>query len=160
VIVGLLLGATAPARGQASLEEPALPEPHVVHQERKGLLVAGGVTFGVSYGLAVLLGLFTTGGGGGLERDNETVRDGRFPVIIVPVAGPMLEWWRAPASSRGSPMVWAAWSATQAAGAAMLVAGFVGHDVVEWRPVPEGPRVRVVPAVTPQSGALSLDVSW
>jgi hypothetical protein len=42
----------------------------------------------------------------------------------------------------------------------MLAVGIVGHDVPEWRPIDGGPRVRVVPAVTLQSGALSLDVSW
>jgi hypothetical protein len=42
----------------------------------------------------------------------------------------------------------------------MLTLGLLGHDVTEWRPLDGGPRVSVVPALTPRSGALSLAVTW
>ena len=162
-IVGSLLGAAAPARAQSAPDEPPVLEPHVVHQQRAGFLTAGGVTFGVSYGAALLAGFFVTGARNedncGLCASDHPV-ESKPPLILVPVAGPLLAWWQAPESSRGSPVVWVAWSGLQAAGAAMLIAGMVGHDVVEWRPAPEGPRVRVLPAITPELGALSLDVSW
>ena len=48
----------------------------------------------------------------------------------------------------------------QAAGVAMLTAGVLGHDVVEWRPYDAGPRVNVVPLLGPRSGALSLSATW
>ena len=162
-VLGLLVGAAGPARAQSEPDEPPLMEPHVVHEQRTGFLAAGGVTFGVGYGAALLAGLVVTSARP--EDDcglcsSQHPQDSPAPLVLVPVVGPLLEWWRAPTSSRGSPLVWSAWSGLEAAGAVMLIVGLVGHDVVEWRPVPEGPRVRVVPAVTPQSGALSLDVSW
>src|ERR1044071_3758181 len=56
--LGLLLASADPARAQSAPEEPPpLAEPHVVHRPRPAFLTAGGITFGISYGTAVLLGL-------------------------------------------------------------------------------------------------------
>jgi len=189
-ILGVLLGTAAPARAQAEAaaagetrpsddgaeapeielqpapallaapmsepEQPDLMMTRVVHRLRPGFLAAGGTTFGVSYTVAALLGFVTTF----QPQDSPGDRRSPPPYYLLPVAGPLVEWWIMPASSRGSVTLWAVLSGVEAVGAAMLIVGFVGHDVVESRPLDAGPRVRVVPMFTGQQGALSLDVRW
>ena len=45
-------------------------------------------------------------------------------------------------------------------GAGMLIAGLVGHDVLEWRPQYIGATMHLAPVLAPSHGALSLVVSW
>jgi hypothetical protein len=181
-ILGLLLGLAGPARAQgeedgADEAEPAIevpaparrpvpraePEPpspmipRWVRRRRPGLIVAGAATFGVSYAAAVLLALGTVGSGVAEECDDCR---SQAAVTVIPVAGPLLAWKTAPEQYRGSVVWWAAWSGVQAAGLAMLVAGVVGHDAIEWRPQNGRPVVSLVPTLTGTIGALALNVSW
>jgi hypothetical protein len=81
--------------------------------------------------------------------------------MIIPVAGPVLAAWRTPANARsGGIWPYAVWSGVEALGAAMLVAGSLGHDVLEWRPRDSAARASIVPTLTRGLGALSLNVSW
>jgi hypothetical protein len=81
-------------------------------------------------------------------------------MAVVPIAGPLIYWRKSPEYFRGSALWWSIWSGVQAVGADMLIAGLVGHDVVEWRPRYLGARVNVVPVFAPKLGALSLNVTW
>ena len=42
----------------------------------------------------------------------------------------------------------------------MLIAGTVGHNVLEWRPRYHGAAVHIVPTIAPKVGAVSLAVTW
>jgi hypothetical protein len=136
--------------------QPEAPMPRWVHRPRPGLIVAGAVTYGATYVTAVLLGL-ATAASGAAEPCDDCRSVGA--AAIVPIAGPLLYWWKTPESSRGSPLWWSIWSGAQAVGAGLLIAGLVGHDVLEGR-LPGGARVNVAPAFTGQLGAVSLNVGW
>jgi hypothetical protein len=189
-LAALIVGAAAPARAQsqpaadattpaapASDEAPAvkvihemppltvpIPDPGappqqvrvMVHRARPGLIISGAAIFGASYAASLMVGLLVAG----TSVDCEGCGDSHASDYVIPVAGPVIAWSRKPADRRGSPAPWVGWSALQAAGVAMLVVGIRGHDVPEWRPLDGGPRVTIVPTLTPSSGALSLDVSW
>jgi hypothetical protein len=181
-ILGLVLGVAAPARAQSAddvsdesepsvdvpaaprppaprvePEPPSPPMPHWVHRPRIGLIVAGAVTYAASYAAAVFLGfgILETG----VVEPCDDCRS-RAAVIVIPVAGPLLTWKTAPEQDRGSAFWWAAWSGAQAAGLVMLVAGVIGHDVLQSRPQNGRPTVSLVPAFTGKVGALSLNVGW
>lgn len=185
-LVAVALGVAAPARGEtaqaddeeaptiavppaprpaASISDPDVPPlmPRWVHRRRPALIVAGAATYGLTYAAAVFLGLGTLTPG---VVDDMCTSDCRSQAtthaatMVVPIAGPVLYWWKTPDDSRGSPVFWSIWSGVQAVGAGMLIAGLVGHDVMEWRPRYLGATVRVVPAVAPTLGALSLAVTW
>src|SRR5262245_22141301 len=115
-ILGLLLGTASPARAQS---EPATA-PVVVHRQRDGLVIAGGLIFGASYGAAVGLAmdtLFTASVAA--ECDDCPPRGWPQGVLLLPVAGPFLAWPKIE-GDRGSRALWAAWSGVQAAGLAMM----------------------------------------
>src|SRR5690242_10254074 len=60
-LLGVAVASVAPARGQAApQEEPPLAARRIVHEPRAGFLAAGGVAFGLSYGAALLVGMFAT----------------------------------------------------------------------------------------------------
>jgi hypothetical protein len=98
-----------------------------VHRTRKGLLIGGGVTFGVSYGISLLsaaIGEDTKGGG-----KNDAA------AMAIPVAGPFLEMGQT--DSATLRLFLAGLGAAQVAGAVMLYYGltttkkvFVRNDLV------------------------------
>jgi hypothetical protein len=126
------------------------------HRRRPALIVAGAATYQLTYAAAVLLALGTLTSG----IDEPCNCSSQAASAIVPIAGPLLYWWKMPEYSRGSPVFWSIWSGVQAAGVGMLIAGLVGHDVMEWRPRYVDATVRVVPAVAPDLGAVSLAATW
>src|SRR5438309_1105879 len=63
--------------------------------------------------------------------------------LWVPVAGPMI--FAARNNGAGSSGAYILWSATQAAGIIMFIAGEVGHDVMEYRVARGGPTLQLAP---------------
>jgi hypothetical protein len=133
-------------------------EPRMVHRPRTGLRDAGAATLGVSYAVAVLLGinLLVVGDGGECGHCSS-----QGVLLMLPVAGPLVVAWTTPGGARsGELWPFAVWSGVEAAGAALLIAGWAGHDVLEWHPRDPPAKVSLVPTLTPRVGALSLNVSW
>lgn len=183
-VLAVALGVAAPARGETAQQDdeetpsiaivpntaPRLVAPTLdpdaptlisrrVHRRRPALIVAGAATYALSYAAALFLGL------GSLTPavvDDMCSSDCRSQyarhavTMVVPIAGPVLYWWKTPEYARGSPLFWSIWGGVQAVGVGMLIAGLVGHDVMEWRPRYLGATMRVVPKL----GALSLAVNW
>jgi len=80
---------------------------------------------------------------------------------IIPFAGPYLVARNLPPYERPSS-IWpyAAWSLIEVAGATIMVVGLIGHDVPERRAKRPRATASLVPVVTPQLGALSVNVTW
>jgi len=162
-VAGLLLAAGSPARGEVPPssatedEDPSPPsapplEARWVHRPRTGLLIAGAVTFGVSYGAALWFGL-TVSTNVDTDPCNHCLQ--RAGLVVVPLAGPALYAWKTPGSSTWP---FAVWTGVEAVGAAMLVVGAVGRDVLQFERHRAG--VTLVPAFTREARALSLSVRW
>ena len=146
----LLVAQASPAFGQTN--EPGASTS--IHRSRKGLVIAGAVTFGVSYGIATALGAWV-----GTHHTSDCAACGTTAALFaIPVAGP----WVAEASSPRPSAIWpwAAWSGVEAAGVALLIVGLVGHDVPREPSPPVVAHVSLVPTFTPGLSALSLHVIW
>ena len=96
------------------------------HRARKGLVIGGAVTFGVSWGLAASISLLLTDG----SSCSGTCRD-MAEVLWIPIAGPVLAGAR-DSGSDGSAF-WILWSVAELAGVTMFVIGLVGHDVTTYK---------------------------
>jgi hypothetical protein len=157
VVAGLVVGRPSLAFGQAVDPGPSQaaaasssPSPTSFtpqYHQRWGLVIGGLATFGLSYSLALF---------GGIGASSEVINgpnckcSSQFGLWAIPVVGPMVgNAAAAPGSGVGTwPAV--ALSAVEAAGVTMFVVGLIGHDV----------PVAVVPTVTRQLSALSLNFNW
>jgi hypothetical protein len=133
-------------------------QPQWVHQPYVGWAAAGGVVFGISYGLAFIIGgiyaLAPTPAPNSISSDVACTSacHEAGALLLVPVAGPLL-------LSNSKFTLW--WSGIQAAGALMGIVGLVGHYVpAESPPKARVSNISVFPAVTPQGGMLSLGMPW
>jgi len=157
-VVALIALRAAPVAAQATGVEPLSPTPpRTVHRVQRGLLIAGIVTFQASWGLAVLTGV--TAFAGCIDSDPGCTRGpDRF---MIPIAGPFIV---ASGHYQGVPTSWApalvAWGVVEAAGAAMLVAGLVGHDVPVPASAPPTPRISLAPMLSPEVRGLALGAAW
>jgi hypothetical protein len=142
-------------------------EPQMIHEERSGLKFAGQLTFGLSYGVAVLASLLVLVG---QPSDPESGACSTCAVIgaslAIPVFGPLVAYTQVNKGGNPGPLLLTTgiWSGVQAAGVAMIVAGLTGHDVPR---EPEEPtvtvrhtKISVVPSVTPERAMLSLGSPW
>jgi len=109
---------TIPAARHPAETTPAGPEPKRIRG--RGLIVAGAVTFGATWGSAVLLSI--------LMSDSDKNDDIAFrEVAWIPLIGPALGYQLG--ETKDSNVITAAtvvWSLAQAAGVAMFIAGLVG----------------------------------
>jgi hypothetical protein len=124
-------------------------QPAMVHRARRGLVVAGAVTFGVSWSVAVAASAVPSIGDTCNDQCRAWSKEGWIPVV-----GPLFV---AGASSDPTPLV--IWSVIEAGGLAMLVVGLIGHDV----PSPDlrrGPGWSLVPALSPHLGGLTLSATF
>lgn len=117
------------------VQQPAEP-PQMVHRARKGLLIGGAITFGITYGIAALVAL-------GVNDDSDPYNTNSCEVnsecksaaslLYIPVLGPLLAESQDPtgylAINRGFATFW---SIGQAVGLTMAIIGLVGHDVPEY----------------------------
>lgn len=159
-VVGLLVGRPSPAFGQtANSTNPPPVETQTVHRSRMPLVVGGYLTFAASYGLALIGGAIIVGGG----IDGPPCHcASQFLLWALPVVGPVLGNAYAPASDGGSGAMWpfVLLSGVEAAGAAMLTVGLIGEDVPVPDLPPPPPKITVIPIVTRQLSALSLNIRW
>jgi hypothetical protein len=156
---------TAGGRVASATEPVASPpdgvaKPRTVHRLRAGVLAAGAVTFGLSWGAAVVAaeGVLLVYADGCDRACGSPAADRMF----IPIAGPLLAQSQPDARTAfGFPSwTYAAWSVVQAAGAAMIVVGLIGHDVPAPEATPPRPALTIVPIMTKRSSVLALNVAW
>jgi hypothetical protein len=93
------------------------------------LLIAGIITFGASWGLAVLASASLKDTSNSSNTCTTPMCQDAADVLWVPIAGPILAQNADPGDGSGWPLI-VMWSLAQAAGAAMAVIGLIGHDVL------------------------------
>ena len=125
------------------------PQP-MVHTVRKGLVVGGSITFGVSWGLAVVVSAAIA--------DAQDCSDcGKVSKVLwIPVAGPVIADAVDNSSASQEHFFLGAWALTQAAGIAMFIVGIVGHDVPAYEAKAEPVRLHLVPTVGRNRTGLAL----
>ena len=124
-----------------------------------GLATAGVATFLPSYMLAVFVGLISAAVDGGIDGP-PCHCDSQIALWAIPVAGPMLGNAFAPNGNSVAMWPLAIWSGVEAAGLTMWIVGSMHEDVQLPVPQPWRPPVTVVPTVTRQLSALSLNFNW
>jgi hypothetical protein len=134
---------------------PPLPPPQLVteHRPRRGLVIGGAVTFGVSWGLAASISF--------LASDCSTCSDKDMTdVLWIPIAGPVLAGARD--SGSNDTAVWIMWSVAQLAGATMFVIGVMGHDVTTYKRVAgrNGPTLQLSPLLARDASGMALTARW
>jgi hypothetical protein len=126
---------------------PPSGPPVMVHRARTGFLVGGLVTFGVTWGLALLVSSVqsdNTNNGG--YCDDSCHATSRY--FWIPVGGPLLAESSVSGAGGGTSFA-ALWSLAEAAGVVMTIVGLIGHDVPEYG---YGPRRRAMWNVVPTAG--------
>jgi hypothetical protein len=160
--------APPPARPLLALSRQ---EPRMIHEESSGLKLAGELTFWTSYSLALLgsLVVWTTHLGLDSDPDSGPCRTCNVAALslAIPVVGPMIVYAEVPKNEAFQRNPWplllplGIWSAVEAAGVVMWVAGWSGHDVPEEPAVTVRHRkISVVPSVTSDGGMLALRTPW
>jgi hypothetical protein len=130
---------------------PQAPLP-MVHRPRRGLLIAGLVTFGVSWGLAVVGSLSLA------SHSNDTCTgrcQSAAEVFWIPIAGPPLAEYRDPDNTGQGRAVAILWTGAEVVGAAMTVIGIVGHDVPAY-PTRRVARWNLLPTASREGRGLAL----
>jgi hypothetical protein len=142
----------------AQVQSPPEGPPQMVHRARKGLLIAGLVTFGVSWGLTVLVSMSLN------DSSSTTCTTTRCQdaadVFWIPIAGPILADNADPGdgSGRGIAILW---SLAEVAGATMAIIGMVGHDVlVDSRGRRVSSNWQLLPSMTAHSQGLMLRATF
>lgn len=124
----------APPPAYPQYAAPPPGPPVMVHEARKGLLIGGLVTFGVTWGLAALISLSLSDNSNN-DGDSGTCISSSCRsfarLFWIPVAGPVLAN-SADSSGGAGTTFFALWSIAEAAGVAMTIAGIIGHDVPEY----------------------------
>lgn len=123
----------------------------MVHRKWTGLVVGGAITFGLSWGLASLVGFSKP------SSDCTENCDSRS-AFFIPVAGPAV--WAAGHPHANGAAISYSWSLIEAGGLAMLVVGLVGHDVPQRRVSERGLTLHVVPMLARDSRGVALTARW
>jgi len=137
---------------------PAQPSgpPAMVHRPWRGFLVGGVVTFGVTWGLAVIFSSFAD------DSSNDCFSDSCRAMaryFWIPVAGPVL----AQSSANGGGINWTMatiWSLAEAAGVVMTIVGIAGHDVPEYSYGRRRAKLDLVPTLSPNAQGLALRATF
>jgi len=135
----------------------AYPPPQLVteHRPRRGLVIGGAVTFGVSWGLAASISLLLTDGSScsGSCRNSADV-------LWIPIAGPVLAGSRD--SGSNDTAFWILWSVAELAGVTMFVIGVVGHDVTTYKRVAGRGDVtlQLSPLLARDTSGMALTARW
>jgi hypothetical protein len=133
----------------------------MIHKRREGLVVAGTVVLSTTY----LFQLFIAAEVAVTANYTCNYCSKQAGLLLIPIAGPWLGarvsgysvWWSVPGD--GSSLTYLIWSGLEAAGAAMLIVGLVGHDVPE-EPASKGRNLTFFPFVAPQAEGLSALMHW
>jgi hypothetical protein len=134
---------------------PPLPPPQLVteHRPRRGLVIGGAVTFGVSWGLAASISLLASDCSTCSGRDSTDV-------LWIPIAGPVLAGSRDTGSNDSA--FWILWSVAELAGVTMFVIGVIGHDVTTYKRVAgrNGPTLQLTPLLARDTSGMALTARW
>ena len=128
--------------------------PTLVHRPRRGLLIGGAVTFGVSWGIAAIVSstlLDNSSSCTGTCRESANV-------FWVPIVGPIWADARDPGSDGRAFFI--LWSAAELAGVIMLTFGIAGHDVPLYRVADRGPTLHLTPLLARDTNGLALTARW
>jgi hypothetical protein len=142
-----------PPPSTTSPQAPPRPQATKVHRRRTGLVAAGAVIFGLSYGGALVLSALFINCGRCISPDNAL--DFAIPIIGPAAGGP----------SHDSDLM-IAWGAAQLGGALMLIYGLKGEDVdvVHEAPAPRvtrrGPDLHLAPLLARDAGGMVLTGRW
>lgn len=161
VLTSLVAIEARPARADSTGPVPVAPPPlqsrgrpevKRVHRKRAGLVAAGAVVFGLSYGGALVLS--------GLAINSRCCDPGMAVDFAIPIVGPVAG---GPSPDRN---IMIAWSAAQLGGALMLVYGLKGEDVDAVNEAPArragaaGPSMRLLPLLAHDAGGMVLAGRW
>jgi hypothetical protein len=91
----------------------------------RGLVIGGAITFGVTWGIAVVSSIGLSSADGCSDCDEVT------PVLWIPLAGPLIADAVDSTDSDTETFVMALWTVAQTAGATMLVIGLIGRKTPE-----------------------------
>ncbi len=129
----------------------AMPGPQpMVHTVRKGLVIGGSITFGISWGLAVLVSSSIT-------NASDCSDCGKVSrVLWIPVAGPIIADAVDNSSAAQEHVLLTGWSLIQAGVLAMFVIGLVGHDVPAIEAMAEPFHLHLIPTVDRNRTGLAL----
>jgi hypothetical protein len=154
-------GGAAFATEPVAIPPAGFAKPRTVHQLRTGMLAAGAVTFGLSWAAAAVAGeavLVVTADG--CDRACGSPAADR---MFIPIAGPLLAGSQPGARTAFGFPTWSyyTWSVVEAVGAAMMVAGLIGHEVPEPEAAsPPRPALTIIPTVSKGLSALALNLAW
>jgi hypothetical protein len=128
--------------------------PTLVHRPRRGLLIGGAVTFGVSWGIAAIVSSTL------LDNNSSCTGSCRDAanVFWVPIVGPIWADARDPGSDGRAFFI--LWSAAELAGVIMLTLGIAGHDVPLYRVADRGPTLHLTPLLARDTNGLALTARW
>jgi hypothetical protein len=133
---------------------PGYPPPQVamVHRPRRGLVTAGAITFGVSWGVAASISFVLSTSTCGSTSCSDSA-----DYLWIPIAGPLFV---ASNDSEDAPGIFYLWSAAQAAGVLMFIIGLIGHDVPEYRIARRGPTLQLAPLFARDANGMALTARW
>jgi hypothetical protein len=134
------------------------PQITMVHRKRHGLIAAGAITFGISWGLMASISSILLRGSD--SSCSETCRESA-KLILIPFVGPYLGDAHS-SGGRVNPIA-IGWGVVELVGATMLVLGFVGHDVPAKpavRTAQRGPTLDLAPMLARDAGGMTLTARW
>jgi hypothetical protein len=125
----------------------------------RGLVVAGALAFGVTWGIAVLVSAVLLDTSDGNDTGCAGTCHDRAAVLWIPVAGPTIADRRDPSREEAGHRTSLLWSAAQLAGVTMLAVGLYGHEVPVRR-VAERPTLQLLPMLARGAGGMALTARW
>lgn len=151
-----------PGSGPAPEPNPTVPvpalavsptEPRMIHEPRVGFLITGVVIAAPAYLLQILL---TTAYSPTIQTYDEPCSycAKAAALTLIPIVGP---WLGSRAAGEPDDKGALIFGGIEAAALAMIIVGFVGHDVPA---DPEGSKVSLAPFVTPEAGGATLRLRW
>jgi hypothetical protein len=145
-----------PAAPHGGYAPPGSRQPQLtkVHRPRRGLVIAGAITFGVSWGVAAA-GSFGFATSGCSSSECSEIAD----YLWLPIVGPTVVA-ATEAGDEGADGIFYLWTAAQAAGVVMLVIGLIGHDVPEYRVARRGPTLQLAPLFARDANGMALTARW
>jgi hypothetical protein len=134
--------------------QPSGPPP-MVHRPRRGFLVGGLVTFGVTWGLALLISSVAQGDNSGSGCSSDSCRaTARY--FWIPVVGPVAAEASAPGGGENFTFA-TLWSLAEAAGVVMTIVGIIGHDVPDYSySGRRRAKLELIPTLSPDSHGMAL----
>ena len=144
-------------------EEPtrATAATKMIHERRWGLIVAGYVVTSTTY----VFQLFIAAEVAATANYTCNYCSKQAALLLIPIAGPWLGgrvsdysvWWSVPGD--GTRQAYLIWSGLEAAGAAMLIVGAVGHDVPQ-DPSAQRRSLTFMPFATPRTEGFLVSMRW